>query len=175
MKDEPAPPFEPGDRVGVMYNFTKGIIRLLGYGTFEGYTLPAEGTIYEGEDLHKSKTPVTVLKLDDGREFYGCFAWWDREEAIQEFCEKSVEGGVKLMQIDDSHAEIQARMQASIKSEETFSKWFHGKQTNSGLCDSMVELSKKIAEEVSDDSEQAKEKLVDLIGLALAMYVSHSR
>ncbi|HUU59756.1 MAG TPA: hypothetical protein VMZ50_09440 [Phycisphaerae bacterium] len=71
---------KPGDRVGAVLSATDGVVRLLGYGVYEGDHAP------EGRDKR-----VPRIVLDSGDVVWGSdCGWWGPEERIREQVAKYV-------------------------------------------------------------------------------------
>lgn len=65
---------KPGDRVGAVLSATDGVVRLLGYGVYEGEHEP------EGSGKRDAR-----IKLDSGAVVWGAdCGWWASEERILE-------------------------------------------------------------------------------------------
>lgn len=61
-----------GTRVGAFRSKNPHKIELFGYG------------IYAGKVDHPTlRVRTPLIKLDDGRDVYGCECWWDTEDAIK--------------------------------------------------------------------------------------------
>ncbi len=58
-------------------------IQLLGYGVYEGYFIPGEEVGGLASMVRECGHPNPRIKLDNGKEVYGCECWWGPEKTIQ--------------------------------------------------------------------------------------------
>lgn len=71
------PRYAIGDRVGAIMSGNDSVVRLFGYGTYEGTQVPTRG--YPKELGMENPT----IKLDDGQVVYGFECWWASEEKVK--------------------------------------------------------------------------------------------
>ena len=73
-----------GDRVGVVSHQKDDKVFLLGFGVYQGETIPGEEAGGIGVDLRKMEIPNPEIKLDSGKSVWGCECWWGSEGAVKE-------------------------------------------------------------------------------------------
>ena len=84
-----------GERVGAMVDANAKVARFLGYGTYEGETVPSEKAGGFGPLLRALGQKNPTLKLDNGKIVYGCECWWGTEAEINRQLE-----GLEVVNID---------------------------------------------------------------------------
>ena len=73
-----------GERVGVVLSATPDEVRMLGFGTYAGEEVPAEGCGgWIGETLREYGRNNPKLQLDNGDVVYGCECWWGPEAEVR--------------------------------------------------------------------------------------------
>jgi hypothetical protein len=79
-----------GDRVGTVFRADEDTVYLLGFGVFEGYFVPpaSAGGFNFG-------IPNPRIRLDGGKEVFGCECWWGGEKEVKKMCE-----GRKVVAVD---------------------------------------------------------------------------
>jgi len=68
-----------GERVGAISHSDNENTYLLGFGIYEGRKVPSKEV-----GGFNSGTPNPCIKLDDGKEVFGCECWWGPEEKMKE-------------------------------------------------------------------------------------------
>lgn len=94
------PPDEKiGMRVGAILGSGKGVVKLLGYGVYEGdHPVASEaGGFNFGQDNPR-------IKLDSGKTCWGCECWWGPEERIKQEIEQYEKQGWKIELVDIEEA-----------------------------------------------------------------------
>lgn len=72
-----------GARVGAMAEADDTMVRLFGYGTYEGDEVPPPGIIGPyGLDMHSPGLSNPKLVMDNGSVVWGCECWWGPEEGV---------------------------------------------------------------------------------------------
>ncbi len=67
-----------GDRLGCIESVKDGVLRLYGFGTYQGETVPPPSV--GGFNIG---IPNPTIKLDNGEMVYGCECWWGPEDEIK--------------------------------------------------------------------------------------------
>ena len=81
-----------GERVGVVLSAHDGVVKFLGYGTYEGSQIPETDDIkFAGLSLKSANISNPKLKLDNGDIVWGCECWWGPEEKIKRALETAKE------------------------------------------------------------------------------------
>ncbi|HYE80352.1 MAG TPA: hypothetical protein VEI97_20435 [bacterium] len=75
---------EPGSRVGAILSEGDGVVRLLGYGVYEG----------DQPCPYLGGTPNPRIRLDSGQVVWGCECWWNGEDDVK----ASLEGKQVIME-----------------------------------------------------------------------------
>ena len=75
-----------GDRIGAILGTDGNVINFLGYGTYQGWTVPPK----EAGGLG---FPNPTMLLDNGDTVYGFECWWGSEEKISNHIELASEAG----------------------------------------------------------------------------------
>lgn len=88
-------PFPVGARVGVFLYATEDVLKLIGYGTYQGDELPPENILAPWGPAALIGKDIPKLVLDDGTVFWGCEGWWAGEDEIRRLSE-----GLKVEQVD---------------------------------------------------------------------------
>jgi len=73
-----------GDRVGAILCASDKKLEFLGYGVYQGDTIPtkdAGGMM--AKMLCEAGIPNPTIKLDNGDIVYGCECWWGDEESVK--------------------------------------------------------------------------------------------
>ncbi len=76
-------PFPVGARVGVFLYATEDVLKLIGYGTYQGDELPPENILAPWGPAALIGKDIPKLVLDDGTVFWGCEGWWAPEETTR--------------------------------------------------------------------------------------------
>ncbi|KJZ17453.1 hypothetical protein TW86_04165 [Halomonas sp. S2151] len=84
-----------GDRVGALLSVNDGVAKLIGYGEFIGAKVPVQNAIGFGSALHIHGYPNPCIKLDSGKEVFGCECWWGPEDAVKAKLE-----GLEVIEVD---------------------------------------------------------------------------
>lgn len=87
---------QAGQRVGAMLGASNGVVKLLGFGVYEGDEVPPEETNSLAAALG---IPNPKIKLDNGEVVWGCQCWWGAEEEIKAQLEKYKEKGYTIQEI----------------------------------------------------------------------------
>ena len=74
---------EKGTRVGAILSATDEVVRLLGYGTYEGDEVPKGAGGFMGEAMAEAGLTNPKIVLDNGDVVWGCECYWGGEEAVQ--------------------------------------------------------------------------------------------
>lgn len=86
---------EVGMRIGALVSAGDGVVRLLGYGTYDGDEIPPADI--GGFNIG---WPNPKLTLDSGEVVWGCECWWGSEEEMQAQVIKYLGRGWVLEQVD---------------------------------------------------------------------------
>lgn len=84
------------------------IVRIAGYGVYEGDVMPDEENkvIFMGVDFAKEKRYNPKIKLDSGHVIWGCQCWWGPEERIKAEIKKYEKHGYTVEIVDPKEWEI---------------------------------------------------------------------
>jgi hypothetical protein len=116
-----------GGRVGAILGAKGRAVRLIGYGTYEGYKPIDDLAVGPFADMLRSfRVPSDAIeptgatfnpriRLDDGSHVWGCECWWAAEEAVQELVRQWAERGRIIVRVDIN----EVRRQYAASSEET--------------------------------------------------------
>lgn len=70
---------KPGDRVGAVLSAQDDVCKFFGYGEYLGDDVPPD---YVGG--FNFGLPNPRIRLDSGKDVYGCECWWGIEERVKE-------------------------------------------------------------------------------------------
>jgi hypothetical protein len=72
-----------GERVGAVMNADNQVVRLFGFGVYEGYVTPdaALGVQFMGGPIEYENP---CILLDSGQRVFGCECWWGGEQAVRD-------------------------------------------------------------------------------------------
>ncbi len=71
-----------GQRVGAIFGNDNGVVKFLGYGTYQGWRIPdrALGVGLFGIPMEHANP---CIQLDSGKLVFGCECWWGPEEQVR--------------------------------------------------------------------------------------------
>lgn len=84
-----------GDRVGAILGSKDGVVRFLGYGTYQGMEVPPPEA--GGFNLGH---PNPKILLDSGKVVWGCECWWGAEGELR----KWLKGCSEVLEVDIEEA-----------------------------------------------------------------------
>ena len=75
---------ETNKRVGAVCSMDKKVLRLFGYGVYEGDFVPENDDVkLMGLPLSKMGLENPRIKLDNGDIVWGCECWWGEEDIVK--------------------------------------------------------------------------------------------
>lgn len=90
---------KPGDRAGAAISMADGVVKLLGFGVYEGDFIPDEkATGAMAEVLRNQGVGNPKIRLDNNDIVWGCECWWGSEEKL-----KALIKGAKEVETIDIH------------------------------------------------------------------------
>jgi hypothetical protein len=84
-----------GDRVGAVQSAKGGVVKLFGFGVYEGDFVPTEAVGFIADAAREAGITNPRIKLDSGKVVYGCECWWGSEAAVQKRF-----AGQKIVEVD---------------------------------------------------------------------------
>lgn len=89
-----------GDRVGAILEAKNGVVKLLGFGVYEGFKVPHKMNVGALGMLARSNVANPCIRLDSGNVVWGCECWWGSEAAIQKELATGRFAGMLVEQVD---------------------------------------------------------------------------
>lgn len=98
-----------GDRVGALMSAGEGVVKVFGFGVRVEDKVPPANAGGFGAVLHQAGATNPCLKLDSGKEVFGCECWWGPEDAIKRKFEDCT---FEEVDIDEARAEAAKRSES---------------------------------------------------------------
>ena len=101
---------KPGERVGAILSANDKVLRLLGYGVYEGDHVHEDEAAGIATVLRSEQAKNPRIKLDNGDVVWGCECWWAPEARIKDQVAGYEENGweIREVAIADARAESEA-------------------------------------------------------------------
>lgn len=105
-----------GDRVGAILgaDYDNDTVKVLGYGTFQGYEVPPPDGGWIAQALHNMKQTNAKILLDTGEVVWGCQCWWGPEGQVKEKVERFKDNGWIIKQTTIAAALEKAKAEESL-------------------------------------------------------------
>lgn len=102
-----------GERVGAIFGAEGRVLKVLGYGVYEGSHVPDESARGFAELAREANCPNPRIRLDNGDVVWGGECWWGSEEKVRARIQKHEAAGYTVLEvrIADERAAARARQE----------------------------------------------------------------